>query len=181
MGMKKGTDIRPAQGALGVLLPGLGAVATTVIAGVEAVRRGLGNKKPIGSLTQMGTIRLGKRTENRNPKISEFVPLAKLDDLRFGAWDIFPDNAYEAASHAGVLSREELLELGFQPDRLPAVVHPYFIGNDLTQVWREKYVIDLFGLAPEAAQRDYPMLWEWLVRHVRPKRALNNRALYRNN
>ena len=111
--MKKGTDINPAQGKLGVLLPGLGAVATTLIAGVEAVRRGLGNppKKPIGSLTQMGTLRLGKRTENRNPKISDFVPLAKLDDLCFGAWDIFPDSAYEAASHAGVLSREDLAEV----------------------------------------------------------------------
>jgi myo-inositol-1-phosphate synthase len=111
MAMKKGTDIRPASGKLGVLLPGLGAVATTVIAGVEAVRRGVANKKPIGSLTQMGTIRLGKRTENRNPKIADFVPLAKLDDLRFGAWDIFPDNAYEAASHAGVLSKEDLNEV----------------------------------------------------------------------
>jgi myo-inositol-1-phosphate synthase len=113
MAMKKGCEIRPADGKLGVLLPGLGAVATTVIAGVEAVRRGLGNpaKKPIGSLTQMGTIRLGKRTDNRNPKISEFVPLAKLDDLVFGAWDIFPDNAYEAAAHAGVLSREDLAEV----------------------------------------------------------------------
>jgi len=113
MAIKKGTEIRPAQGKLGVLLPGLGAVATTVIAGVEAVRRGLGNpaKKPIGSLTQMGTIRLGKRTENRNPKISEFVPLATLDDLVFGGWDIFPDSAYEAAAHAGVLSREDLAEV----------------------------------------------------------------------
>jgi myo-inositol-1-phosphate synthase len=113
MAMKKGTEIRPAQGKLGILLPGLGAVATTVIAGVEAVRRGLGKppKKPIGSLTQMGTIRLGKRTDNRNPKISDFVPLAKLDDLVFGAWDIFPDSAYEAAAHAGVLSREDLSEV----------------------------------------------------------------------
>jgi myo-inositol-1-phosphate synthase len=130
MGMKKGTEIRPAQGALGVLLPGLGAVATTVIAGVEAVRRGLGNKKPIGSLTQMGTIRLGKRTENRNPKISDFVPLAKLDDLRFGAWDIFPDNAYEAASHAGVLSKEDLA--GVKPfleplKPMPGVFEPNYV------------------------------------------------------
>ncbi|MGH9508041.1 MAG: inositol-3-phosphate synthase, partial [Terriglobales bacterium] len=72
-------DIAPAQGKLGVLIPGLGAVATTFIAGVEAVRRGLA--PPIGSLTQMGAIRLGKRTENRNPLIREFVPLARLDDL----------------------------------------------------------------------------------------------------
>src|SRR4051794_37660174 len=94
MVMQKRSDIRPATGKLGVLLPGLGAVATTVIAGVEAVRRGLA--KPIGSLTQMGTIRLGKRTENRTPKLTEFVPLAPLSELEFGSWDIFPDDAYEA-------------------------------------------------------------------------------------
>lgn len=113
MVMKKSPEIRPAEGKLGILLPGLGAVATTVIAGVEAVRRGLGNpkKRPIGSLTQMGRIRLGKRTDNRNPLINELVPLAKLDDIVFGGWDIFPDNAYEAASHAGVLSREDLSDL----------------------------------------------------------------------
>ena len=84
----------------------MGAVATTFIAGVEAIRRGLA--KPIGSLTQMGTIRLGKRTDNRSPLISEFVPLAKLDDIVFGGWDLFPDDAYEAASKAGVLSKEHL-------------------------------------------------------------------------
>ena len=109
MAIIKGTPIRPAQGKLGVLLPGLGAVATTVIAGVEAVRTG--KKAPIGSLTQMATIRLGKRTEGRNPKISDFVPLAGLQDLVFGGWDIFPDNAFEAADHAGVLSKEDLAEV----------------------------------------------------------------------
>jgi myo-inositol-1-phosphate synthase len=88
-------------GKLGVLTPGMGAVATTFIAGVESVRRGYA--KPIGSLTQMGTIRLGKRTDNRVPKIKEFIPLAELDDLVFGGWDIFADSAYEAARHAGVL------------------------------------------------------------------------------
>ncbi len=102
----KGTDIRPAKGKLGVLLPGMGAVATTFIAGVESIRKGY--HKPIGSLTQMGTIRLGKRTDNRSPKISDFVPLASLDDIVFGGWDIFDDNAYEAAKHAGVLSKEHL-------------------------------------------------------------------------
>src|SRR5690349_23612650 len=100
MGIMKGTDIRPAKGKLGVLLPGMGAVATTFVAGVEAIRRG--HHKPIGSMTQMGTIRLGKRTDGRSPKISEFVPLAGLDDLVFGGWDIFADDAYEAAAHAGV-------------------------------------------------------------------------------
>ena len=76
----------------------MGAVATTFIAGVEAIRRG--SRKPIGSLTQMGTIRLGKRTDNRSPLIKDFVPLAKLDDIVFGGWDIFPDNAYQAAEQA---------------------------------------------------------------------------------
>ncbi len=88
--------IRPAQGRLGVLTPGMGAVATTFMAGVESVRRGLA--LPIGSTTQLGTIRLGKRTENRSPAIRDFVPLAKLDDLVFGGWDLFPDDAYTAAS-----------------------------------------------------------------------------------
>src|SRR6186997_2901764 len=95
------TDIKPATGKLGILTPGMGAVATTFIAGVEAVRKGLA--KPIGSLTQMGTIRLGKRTEGRSPLISEFVPLAGLKDVVFGGWDIFEENAYEAAKTAGVL------------------------------------------------------------------------------
>jgi myo-inositol-1-phosphate synthase len=106
MVLKKGVDIRPARGKLGVLLPGMGAVATTFIAGVMNIRKGLA--KPIGSLTQMGTIRLGKRTDNRSPKISEFVPIAGLDDLVFGGWDIFKDSAYEAASKAGVLTRDHL-------------------------------------------------------------------------
>src|SRR5438067_594640 len=106
---QKGVRIEPAEGKLGVLLVGLGAVSTTLIAGVEAVKRGLG--EPIGSLTQMGTIRLGKRTENRVPKISDFVPLASLTDLVFGAWDIFPDDAYEAALHAGVLERTLIYQL----------------------------------------------------------------------
>ena len=107
--IRKGVHIEPPQGKLGVLLVGLGGVSTTFIAGVEAVRRGLG--KPIGSLTQMGTVRLGKRTENRVPRIADFVPLAKLDDLVFGAWDIFPDNAYEAACEAKVLEQSLLDQL----------------------------------------------------------------------
>src|SRR5262245_8880606 len=94
-------QIAPATGKLGVLLPGLGAVATTFIAGTAAVRRGLG--KPIGSLTQMGTIRLGKRTDSRAPAIRDFVPLARLEDLVCGGWDIFPDDCYRSARNAGVL------------------------------------------------------------------------------
>ena len=95
------TTIQPAEGKLGILLPGLGAVATTFIAGVMAMRKGLA--PPIGSLTQTGTVRLGKRTEGRSPKIKEFVPLAGLDDLVFGGWDIFPEDTYQAALKAGVL------------------------------------------------------------------------------
>jgi myo-inositol-1-phosphate synthase len=93
--------IEPPRGRLGVLLVGLGAVSTTLIAGVHAIRKGLA--QPIGSLTQMGTIRLGARNEARTPRIDEFMPLAKLEELVFGAWDCFPDNAYEAARDAGVL------------------------------------------------------------------------------
>src|ERR1700756_3256406 len=96
-------DIQPAKGKLGVMIPGMGAVATTFVAGVEAIRKGL--SKPIGSLTQMGTVRLGKRTDGRSPKIKEFLPLAGLDDLVFTGWDIFEDDMYAAASKAGVLDR----------------------------------------------------------------------------
>jgi len=95
------TNIQPAKGKLGILIPGLGAVATTMIAGVEAVKKGL--SQPIGSLTQMGSIRLGKRTENRNPKIKEFVPIADLNDIVFGGWDVYTDNVYESAVNAKVL------------------------------------------------------------------------------
>src|SRR5207342_3936975 len=101
--MSTPVQIAPARGKLGVLLVGLGAVSTTTIAGVEAIRKGLA--KPIGSLTQMGTIRLGKRTDGRSPKIKEFVPLANLDDLVFTGWDIFEDNMFDAATNAGVLDR----------------------------------------------------------------------------
>ncbi|MBW0160823.1 MAG: inositol-3-phosphate synthase [Sediminibacterium sp. Gen4] len=94
-------QIQPANGKLGILLPGLGAVATTVIAGVVAVNKGLA--EPIGALTQMGNIRLGKRTENRYPLIKDFVPLAPLQDVVFGGWDVYSDNVYEAAMNAKVL------------------------------------------------------------------------------
>lgn len=94
-------DVIAATGKLGILIPGLGAVATTFIAGVEAVKKGIA--QPIGSLTQMGNIRLGKRTEDRYPRIKEFVPLADLNDIAFGGWDIYEDNVYEAALNAKVL------------------------------------------------------------------------------
>jgi myo-inositol-1-phosphate synthase len=105
----KNVTINPAKGKLGVMIPGMGAVATTFVAGVEAIRKGLA--RPIGSLTQMGTVRLGKRTDGRSPKIKEFVPLAGLDDLVFTGWDIFEDNMYEAASNAGVLEQRQLDQL----------------------------------------------------------------------
>jgi myo-inositol-1-phosphate synthase len=120
--------IQPAKGKLGVLMPGLGAVATTFIAGVEAARRGIGS--PYGSLTQMGTIRLGKRTENRSPAIRDFVSLATLDDLVFGGWDPIPDNAYEAARKAGVLRETQIEELrsGLEPIRpMPAVFDNHWV------------------------------------------------------
>jgi myo-inositol-1-phosphate synthase len=102
----RASTIRPATGRLGIITPGLGAVATTFMAGVESIRRGLSN--PVGSLTQMATIRLGKRADNRAPLIKEFVPLADLKDIVFGAWDPIPDDAYTAAKKAGVLEDKHL-------------------------------------------------------------------------
>ena len=106
--LKQPTEIKPADGKLGVLLPGFGAVATTFVAGVEAARQGLA--APIGSLTQMQTIRLGKRTDGRSPLIKDFVPISGLDDLVFGAWDPIPEDGYESALTAGVLNRYEHLD-----------------------------------------------------------------------
>src|SRR5688572_22959716 len=103
---REGSDIAPAKGKLGVMIPGMGAVATTFVAGVEAVRKGY--SKPIGSLTQMGTIRLGRRTEGRSPTIQDFVPLAGLKDIVFTGWDIFEDDMYTAAAKAGVLERSDI-------------------------------------------------------------------------
>ncbi|HEY4049734.1 MAG TPA: inositol-3-phosphate synthase [Acidobacteriaceae bacterium] len=122
------SKIRPAKGKLGIMIPGMGAVATTLIAGVEAVRKGIA--KPIGSLTQMGTIRLGKRTDGRTPLIQDFVPLAKLNQLCFTGWDIFADDMYEAASTAKVLERDQLENIrpfleGIHP--LPAVFDQYYV------------------------------------------------------
>lgn len=104
--MSKGLQIKEAKGKLGILTPGMGAVSTTLIAGVIAINKGLA--EPIGSVSQMNTIRLGKRTENRNPKIKDFVPLANLKDIVFGGWDVYSDNVYEAASGAKVLDQRLL-------------------------------------------------------------------------
>src|SRR5271155_680270 len=122
------SQIQPAKGNLGVMVVGLGAVATTLIAGVEAVRKGLA--KPIGSLTQMGTIRLGKRTTGNTPLIKDFVPLASLEDIVFTGWDIFDDNVHEAAAHAKVLEKEQLEQIrpyleAIKP--MPAVFDQYYV------------------------------------------------------
>ncbi len=131
--IKKGVEIAPADGKLGILLVGLGAVSTTLVAGVEAVKRGI--SQPVGSLTQMGTIRLGKRTENRSPKIKDLVPLAELDDVVFGAWDIFNDNAFEAAMNAGVLDK----------DLLNQVSEPLASLKPMPAVFEQNYVKRLHG------------------------------------
>ncbi len=126
--LKKQTKIEPAEGKLGVLLPGLGAVSTTFIAGVEAIKKGMA--QPIGSLTQMGTIRLGKRTDRRVPAIKDFVPLASLQNLVFGGWDIFEDNCYESALKAGVLEKNLLSSLKTQLEKIKpwkAVFDSYYV------------------------------------------------------
>jgi myo-inositol-1-phosphate synthase len=130
---KPKTDIKPARGTLGVLLPGMGAVATTFIAGVEAIRRGIA--RPIGSLTQMGTIRMGKRTDDRVPMIKDFVDLARLEDIQFAGWDIFEDNCYEAACKAGVLERGLLDQVR---DRLESI-------KPMPAVFDKRYVKKLDG------------------------------------
>jgi myo-inositol-1-phosphate synthase len=121
-------SIKPATGKLGIMIPGMGAVATTLIAGVEAVRRGLA--KPIGSLSQMGTIRLGKRTDARTPLIKDFAPIAQLDDLVFTGWDIFGGNLYDAARTAQVLDRDQLEQIrpfleSIEP--MPAAFNQYYV------------------------------------------------------
>lgn len=131
--VEQGVEIAPAEGKLGILLVGLGAVSTTLVAGVEAIKRGI--SEPVGSLTQMGTIRLGKRTEDRSPKIKDFVPLASLDDIVFGAWDIFTDSAYEAAMSAGVLEK----------DLLNQVSEPLSSLKPMPAVFEQNYVKRLHG------------------------------------
>lgn len=137
--------IAPADGKLGVLVPGMGAVTTTFIAGLEAIKRGLG--KPIGSLTQLGTIRLGKRTEGRSPAIQDFVPLARMEDLVVGAWDIFPDNAYESAVKAGVLEMPLLEQLKV----------PLSAMKPMPAVFDQEYVKRLNGpnVKPKGSKMDH--------------------------
>ena len=126
--MSTPVDIAPARGKLGILLVGLGAVSTTTIAGVLAIRKGL--SAPIGSLTQMGTIRLGKRTEGRSPKINEVMPLAGLDDLVFGGWDIFEEDCYAAAKTAGVIEQSLLDKVRPELEKIkpwPAVFDQHYV------------------------------------------------------
>src|SRR4051812_5199446 len=130
---REAASIEPAKGKLGVMIPGMGAVATTFVAGVEAIRKGI--SKPIGSMTQMGTIRLGKRTDNRTPLIKEFVPLADLKDLVFTGWDVYEDDMYTAAKNAGVLEDKLLDQLkGFLSSIKP-----------MKAVFDQKYVKRLHG------------------------------------
>jgi myo-inositol-1-phosphate synthase len=156
-----GLNIAPASGKLGVLLVGLGAVSTTTVAGVMAIRKGLA--KPIGALTQMGTIRLGKRTDNRTPPIKDFVPLAGLDDIVFGGWDIFDDNCYEAAKTAGVLESSLLDSI---KDELSAV-------KPMSAVFDRQYVKRLDG--PNVKKgKNKKDLAEQLISDIRRFKADNN-------
>ena len=159
--MKIPQKIAEPKGKLGILLVGLGAVSTTTIAGVLAIRKGLA--KPIGSLTQMGAIRLGKRTENRSPLVKDFVPLASLDDVVFGAWDIFKENAYEAAKTAGVLDKDLLEQI--RPD-LEAI-------EPMPAVFDRRYVKRLDG--PNVKKgRNKKDLAEQLVQDMREFKKANN-------
>lgn len=139
----KNISIKDVKGKVGILLPGLGAVSTTFIAGVMAVRKGL--SKPFGSLTQMNHIRLGRRDENRNPLIKELIPLTDLNDVVFGAWDLFEDNAYESAVNAGVLEKELLDQL---KSELSKVV-------PMKAVFDRNYVKKLDGSYVKKAQNKY--------------------------
>ena len=153
--------IKPAEGKLGILIPGLGAVATTFIAGVEAVKKGIA--KPIGSLTQMGNIRIGKRTENRNPAINEFVPLAQLNDIVFGGWDLYEDNVYESALNAKVL---ELPLLEAVKQELESI-------KPMKAVFDQSYVANLDGVNIKKAATKYDLAME-LIADMEQFKILNN-------
>ena len=153
--------IQPAKGKLGVLIPGLGAVATTFIAGVEAVKKGLA--KPVGSLTQMGSIRLGKRTEHRFPKIKEFVPLADLNDIVFGGWDVYEDNVFEAASKAKVL--EPMLLHAVRPE-LEAI-------KPMKAVFDKSYIKNLDGTHVKTASSKWALA-EALTQDIENFKDLHN-------
>jgi len=138
-------NIASPKGKLGVLTPGMGAVSTTLMAGVELVRRG--ESLPVGSLTQLGTIRLGKRTEGRAPKIKDFVRLAKLNDIVFGGWDVYTDDAYQAAANAGVLQAKDLLK-----------VETFLKGiRPMTAAFDQNYVKNLHGTNVKKAKNKFDL------------------------
>ena len=141
--MEKQFEIEKPKGKLGILLPGMGAVGTTIIAGVEAIKKKIA--LPIGSLTQMGTIRLGKRTDKRVPLIRDFIELAKLDDIVFGGWDIFDSNAYDAAVNAGVLSKEHLNQVKPEIEKI----------TPMKAVFSQDYVKKLSGTHVKQAKTKY--------------------------
>ena len=155
------SSIAPAKGKLGILTPGLGAVATTFMAGVESIRKG--HTSPIGSLTQMATIRLGKRTEHRSPLIKDFVPLAGLQDIVFGAWDPISDDAYTAAKKAGVLSTEHLDPL---KDFLSAI-------KPMTAAFEPRFVTRLLGVDNVKTGPTYRDIAEQLRADMRDFKAAN--------
>ncbi len=154
-------NVKPAEGKLGILVPGMGAVATTFIAGVEAVKKGIA--QPIGSLTQMGSLRIGKRTENRNPKINEFVPLAQLDQIVFGGWDIYEDNVYEAAINAKVL----------EPGLLNAIKPELEAIKPMKAVFDKSYVQNLDGTNVKKAATKYDLALE-LIADIENFNKVNN-------
>lgn len=143
--MKNNETPESAKGKLGILIPGLGAVATTFIAGVEAVKKGIA--EPIGSITQMHRIRLGKRTDNRNPMIKDFVPLADLNDIIFGGWDIYHDNVYEAAVNAKVIDEFQLKELKSELEKI----------QPMAAVFDKSYVKNLDGTNVKKAATKYDL------------------------
>jgi myo-inositol-1-phosphate synthase len=154
-------NIASADGKLGILLPGMGAVATTLIAGVYAVNKGI--SKPIGSTSQMGTIRIGKRTENNTPLIKDFIPLADLNKVAFGGWDVFEENVYESAKHAGVLDRYLLEQL--KPE-LEAI-------KPMKAVFDKKYVTKLEGTYKKEGANKMELA-EMLRQDIRDFKANNN-------
>ena len=158
---EKEVEIAEPKGKLGVLLVGLGAVSTTFIAGVEAIKKGLG--EPIGSLTQMGTIRLGERTEKRIPQISDFVPLADLNDLVFAAWDLFDDDAYAAAVKSGVLEADLLKELKPELEK----IHP------MKAVFDNRYVKRLQGTHVKQGKTKWDLAQQ-LIEDIEQFKAVND-------
>ncbi len=155
------SNIKQPQGKLGILLPGMGAISTTVIAGVLAVNKGI--SKPIGSTTQMGRIRIGKRTDNNSPLIKDFIPLADINNIAFGGWDIFEDNMYQAAVNAGVLDRYLLEQL--KPD-LEAI-------KPMKAVFDKHYVTKLDGPNVKKAATKWELA-EQVRQDIRDFKANNN-------